>query len=261
MGYISYLFTNAKVSFKYMLVYRGSVLIWLFSQILLQIGGYLSIGAYYSFGNHVAEVSQDWFLSYFACFQFVIVLYNILVEPSHDELPDQIFDGELDFILLKPMNALFLASTQRFGFDSIFALILPIAILKTHLPVSFSEMSVSTAVFVFLALLNALLVYSLFMSVAVLICFWSSQNVALWRTAELLLETGARPSKAYPKAFSFLFGNFVPIILVMNFPISIIGHQATFMTFFKGMILTLTLLLLNVILWKKGVKLYASAGG
>lgn len=256
---MAYFLSLFHFSLKYFLHYRGSSIFYVVSQILLQIGVYLSSSVYFDFEPNFAGLNKDQFIFFVASFHLISALYLIFVEPSHDVFPDMVFDGDLDFILIRPFNAFILSHFSRIGIESFIILLPPLFIILTSFAVWQNATWLNVG-FYFLFLLNGFLVYSLLMSIAVIFCFWSAQNVALWKSAETLLETGSRPIRAYPKSFQLIFGQLFPIALVINLPTDVLVFGANWYNILIALCLTLFLIFLVRILWKKGLLSYASAG-
>lgn len=253
-----YFFGVLSYSIKYFFHYRGSSLIWVLAQLIYQYGMYLTTQIYFKLNNHVANLSVNQFLIYLASYQMILSFYFIFIEPSHDLLPDRIYDGELDFYLIKPVNSFILANFSRFGIESILSLVFPVWML---FKIDFFKINdVQTLTVYFIILLMAAMFYGLVMSIAVLFTFWSTLNISLWKSAECLLESGSRPMRSYPSVLQVLFKYALPIPLIMNLPADFLIEGYSFKIFLTSFVSLFATLLFVLYLWRKGLKQYASAG-
>lgn len=182
---------------------------------------------------------------------------EILLAPNLNRIVDQVQQGTLDFVLLKPISSQFWLSTRTvspWGLpDLIFGgLVLFYATNKLGIGVANYLLSAVPLVFGMISL------YSLwFMLGATSIWF-----VKIYNLTEVLrgfLEAGRYPMVAYPTAYRFFFTFIIPVAFLTTVPAEAMLGRGELSWIAGAGILALVLLLASRWFWQFALRFYTSA--
>ncbi len=177
--------------------------------------------------------------------------------PNLNKIVDQVQQGTLDFVLLKPISSQFWLSTRTvspWGLpDLIFGLIvLFYASRRLDVP------PINYLLGLIPLLLGMLSLYSIwFMLGATSIWFVKIYNVT--EVLRGLLEAGRYPMVAYPMAYRFFFTFIVPVAFLTTVPAEAILGKGDIRWIFGAAILAIALFSLSRLFWKFALRFYTSA--
>ena len=176
-------------------------------------------------------------------------------------LPRRIREGNVDRYLLRPINPLFSFLVERFQPDAFGEVILGIAI-STYCFV-FGGITFS---FIKILGLTAMILTSVFIFTAVKlitasVAFWVKDSAQLMQISYELNDYSRYPLNIFPKPLRFIMTFIIPFALVAYYPaLYLLGKQTFFGVIGLLVPVTLALCLIAVLLWKRGLKRYESAG-
>ncbi len=179
------------------------------------------------------------------------------LSPNLNKIVQQVQQGTLDFVLLKPISSQFWLSTRTlspWGLpDLIFGVILiGYAGQQLNLEISNYLLSIVPVVFGFASL------YSLwFMLGATSIWFVKIYNVT--EVLRGLLEAGRFPMVAYPTAYRFFFTFVIPVAFLTTIPAEALLQRTELGWITGAGLLALALLLGSRIFWQFALRFYTSA--
>jgi ABC-2 type transport system permease protein len=177
--------------------------------------------------------------------------------PNLNRIVQQVQEGTLDFVLLKPIGSQFWLSSRTispWGMpDLIFGCVL-IAYAGGRLGLGINKYLLST-VPIFFGIVS---LYSLwFMLGATSIWFVKIYNVT--EVLRGLMEAGRFPMVAYPAAYRFFFTFVVPVAFLTTVPAEAMLGRSPVVWVVGAGILALGLLLASVIFWRFALRFYTSA--
>ena len=177
--------------------------------------------------------------------------------PNLNRIVDQVQQGTLDFVLLKPISSQFWLSTRTispWGMpDLIFAGVL-IAYAGGRLGLQISNYLLS-AIPIFFGIMS---LYSLwFMLGATSIWFVKISNVT--EVLRGLMEAGRFPMVAYPAAYRFFFTFVVPVAFLTTVPAETMLGRSNVVWVVGAGALALGLLFASAIFWRFALRFYTSA--
>lgn len=179
---------------------------------------------------------------------------------NFSRMPQYISDGELDFLLLKPVDTQFLISLRFFSFASVLNIFPPLALIGIawhNIGLNFSF--IGAAVFLAAFCLSMIILYSLWF-ITVVSLFWLNK---IYEIHELFLASFRfmqYPSSVYHGAARYFFTFIFPIILTVSVPTeALLGSLQNKQALLFLAILAVLLLSLSRVIWRLGVRRYASA--
>ncbi|EAZ88343.1 ABC transporter permease [Crocosphaera chwakensis] len=239
------------------LEYRLNFLIAVFSSLTNLTGSIFTLFLFYQTDYTFPGWSWDESLIVLGMFTLLQGISATLLVPNLNRIVEQVQQGTLDFILLKPISSqywLSLRSLSPWGFsDIIFGLIIIIYAshqLNLNLPNYF--LSIITVGFAILSL------YSIwFMLGATSIWFVKIYNVT--EVLRGLLEAGRYPISAYPAAYRIFFTFVVPVTFLTTVPAeTLIGKNQEVWLLFSAL-LAIFLLIISHCFWQFALRFYTSA--
>lgn len=247
-----------RYSFMTLLEYRLDAIMGFGGSLLYSVGSLLFLRFLLSKINLVAGWDFYDMVLLYGVGQVWAYLYFAFSNPSLYHFNDLTSNGDMDFILLKPMNSMFLATLRKIDFVALVALIQPVAIIAYALSSKNYEISlVSVSVAVFSVILSVLITHLLVTALATL-AFWTTKS----DLGQFFIETveSSYPYEVYKnKVVRFIFLTIMPYALIANVPfralINVLDYRLLLLQF--G-VLIMFFVIANVV-WKAGLKRYQSA--
>lgn len=180
-------------------------------------------------------VDTGWHKWQFYVFLATMYLVNSLVEtffmPNTSEFSELIRTGNLDFALLKPIDAQFLVSLQKIDWSSLTNTFFAIGLLGVALGhLDYSPTPVAVLLYLFYVMCGVTLLYSL-MIVLGAISVWLGRNESLYDFWFYITNFSRYPMEIYEgpigtplrRAFTYL----IPILVVVNVPARLLARPLT----------------------------------
>lgn len=174
-------------------------------------------------------------------------------------LPIDVNEGNIDLLIVKPLNSLFLMSLRQIRFSSSYYLILEVPLLiwfVIHYDFIHSFSSLCLALLLFVC---GLIIYYSVLLIINTLGFWFERfdNINdVWLT---LHEMGQYPLHILPKFFKVLFFTFAPIAFTAYVPVSMLKEQLPTHLIWYTILFTGFLFLCAVSFWNFAIKKYSSA--
>lgn len=198
-----------------------------------------------------------------------VIASFLLLTAQGDDINDDINEGKLSHLLLKPMNPniyWFVRDICRKYFTfliGIFGFIVVVFLFKNYilLPAHFLSF-----VLFLLSLIVAMLIHFVLFYVFSIVAFWFDRTWGMRFFIRVLMElaSGALiPITFFPSAVAHIF-NFLPFKFFAFVPMEIyLGKITTIQTLFEllqGIIWLVVLSTIAFLIWKKGIKHYTALG-
>ena len=222
-----------------------------------------TIVLYYVFiFQHVSSV-KGWTLGKVLVLTGIYLLFNSvfksLLEINFNQFVQIIYNGELDYVLTKPVNSQFLVSLSRFSLRSFLRLFAGLGILIWALLAYDIKISVlGVAVFLISFLLGMVIIYSLWF-ITFLLAFYLGNIENLYYLFLPIFQMARVPITVFPKTVQILFSFVIPLIFIATIPAQALWGNASWQILLLGVILTLGLLWLSHYLWLRALRSYSSA--
>lgn len=239
---------------------RGDTWMKLFLNILWLGMLFLFINVFFEHTQSFAGWSKEevYLLAFFwICADEIMILF---FEQNVTNIPDTVTDGGLDLYLTKPVNTLFLVSTQKILLFSSYRLILQMILfwgfLSRH-PDIFSWPRLAAVLPLFFC--GIITVYS-FLLILNTLSFWFFRidNVNdLWLT--LSNDVGKYPVDALPRPLRILFLTAIPAAFAAYVPTAALLGKIHLFGILYALGFTVCIFLLAIAFWQFALKRYSSA--
>ena len=177
-----------------------------------------------------------------------------------EKIGSKIVTGELDKYLLRPINSIFVISTQDFQFIAVLPsilldfVILIIGIKNSNIPIKLDLLLVYVAL-VLLSMGISLLVR---LSIGFL-AFFLSDTDQIRAVNNRLMGLMEYPGTIYPGLFKLIFFIIIPFGILGYAPASVLIEGFRTDLFIYQLIALFNFLIITTVLWKRGIKAYSSA--
>jgi len=239
------------------LEYRANFLLATLSSLGNLIGSLFGLFLFYRTGYTFAGWAWEETLVVLGIFTLLQGFSATFLSPNLNKIVQQVQQGTLDFVLLKPISSQFWLSTRilsPWGLpDLIFGFIL-IGYAGQRLDLEFSNYLWSVIPLSF----GLMSLYSLwFMLGATSIWFVKIYNVT--EVLRGLLEAGRYPMAAYPVAYRFFFTFVIPVAFLTTIPAEALLQRTELGWLTGAGLLALALLVASRTFWRYALRFYTSA--
>ncbi|CAM3140802.1 ABC-2 type transport system permease protein [Lactobacillus bombicola] len=245
-----------KKSIEEFLIYRTTSIITFVLALIFLIIELVTGNIYYADNRSIPGWTEN---QYFILITFVnssTYVYNIFFILGHEELNDDILEGNLDYVLIRPSSSYWLSAIRGIDIPSIFnfiiTYILLIIFLNKEVITQFQFIVVNI-----LIITTALMIFVL-NQICLTLLFWFNGLVGLGGVVEDLFNFASRPTKIFPKIIQNIFVFVLPILLATNITNEFLkyGIQSYFIYY---LILLVLFYVISRFLWRLGIKKYVSA--
>jgi ABC-2 type transport system permease protein len=185
-------------------------------------------------------------------------IFSVFFQRNFWYLPGAINNGELDTVLIRPANPIFLLLTRSISFTQITNFILGIFILQRY-GTSAGFQGGWHWIAIIGWILFGVLIQALVRLAFVLTAFWIERGYTVSSLYYSFFQLGARPDLFYPTAIRYALKSALPFAFIASVPAQFLvgtGRRGDLLLMASVVI---GYLVLNRWLWKKGLRRYQSA--
>jgi ABC-2 type transport system permease protein len=214
----------------------------------------------YRSGVKIHGLTADEILLFIGTFIFMTAFYAGLFMINNFRLLNKIKDGDLDLLLTKPVSLQFMATLRQtdvtiFLVDAIAGgIVMIIAWQRLAIPVTLTTLGG----FALLIGISIIISYCLFLLPQIL-SFWLLNTSAIAGITDAFWDFNSMPMGIYTSTIQQIGIFLLPIFVITNFPpLFLVGKMPPA---YFAWVLVLPFLLMTIVrvLWKKGLRSYASA--
>lgn len=182
-----------------------------------------------------------------------------VVQPNMLQLVEDVTQGDLDFLLLKPAGSLLLASVRQVAFWKLVDVIVGLGVIAVAIARPGVELS-WTGVFggSLLLVLGAVIVWC-FWVVLTVSSFWIIRADHIVELFSGLYQAGRWPVSIYPLGLRIGFTVIVPLAFAVTVPAQAVTGRLTFPGLVAALAFTAALLLVTRWAWGRGLRRYDGA--
>ena len=170
-----------------------------------------------------------------------------------------VVQGDLDFVLLKPINSQFLVSFRYVRSHAIFSIIILLLMLVRQTHMHSLEIGIMNYVFFFISFLCGLVIwYALDFLISCLTFWFRNFSVGGWLSHEIL-KFSSRPDSIYTGLTRKLLFSLIPMALVSSVPTRILLYGLDIKLLMYQIIISLGFVVATFWIWKRGLLRYESA--
>lgn len=186
-------------------------------------------------------------------------IYMFLFSGNLFPLNRLVVQGDLDFVLLKPINSQFLVSFRYVKSYALFSLVILILMLVRQCSIHTNDIGMWNYVIFSISFLCGVAIwYSIDFLIACLTFWFKNFTVGGWMSHELL-KFSSRPDSIYTGLTRKILFSFVPMALVSSVPARMLLYGINIQLLILQICVTLIALSLTFLVWKRGLLRYESA--
>ena len=172
----------------------------------------------------------------------------------------QIFSGEFDFVLLKPISTQFLVSVQRNSYNNIFRLFLGVGILISGLSqLGYHPNLIQIISYIFLLVVGLIMIYSIWFMISTL-AFYTDRLDNINEIFPAIRQVFQVPRTVYTGIFSTVFTVLLPVGLISSLPSEVLMGNFAFKWIAYFTLSAIFFFYVSRKFFLRSVKKYAGAG-
>ena len=259
MRYIKIFCEQCKLSVMSAAMYRANFWLMLVQSFINTAMGILCIEFIYGSVDSIAGWGKGEMLVLICTAMVVNQIYRNFIHWNQNRFINAIGNGNLDKMLLRPVNLIFQANTGRVDISGIISISAPLFILIYQILVAgFSINAVNLGLYI-LFLFNGVLILSSFMLLLYSSAFVFIQVGGLENIYYIIMDIAEKPEEMFSRNLFYGFVFLIPAIPIANAPVSVLIGKGdwVFMLIYLGIGLLFAVLSFTAI--RLGLKRYTSA--
>jgi ABC-2 type transport system permease protein len=259
MRYLKLLSVFYKTSIQTDMEYRADF----YTRILASLFGLLTnLGAFsiaYNYTRNLGGWTLPQALVLLAIYYLMDGLIEMFIAPNMRQVMEQVRQGTLDFVLLKPVSGQFMASFRTINVWRIVNVIVGLSlsaytISRLGLTVGFTQ-----AVFFALTLLAGIVVVYSFWLCLVTLTFWFVKLENIEQIVWQAFEAGRYPIDIYPIWLKSTLTYIIPVAFIITVPAQALSGRLAPSYLFVTALVAAVMLLASSAFWRFGLKHYTGA--
>ncbi|MDO5089674.1 MAG: ABC-2 family transporter protein [Leptotrichiaceae bacterium] len=244
-------------SIQQVLIYRTtSILIIVFGLLFYIIEMFAGV-IYFNYTDNILGWTKWDYFSLVTTASIIQYSYNLIFIWGVSNLSNTIIDGNLDYIILRPLNSFWYYALYRTDFPSIVNIVLGIAVQGWIISKRNSSL-IQILLYILFVLMGIWFIF-LINYLLVMVSFWKEKSDALVWIPETLMENSTRPAAIYPKWLQFLLMWVLPTLTAINLPVDIIRGKVNITNMFWYVIFIIIFTIVTYKIWHVGLKKYQSS--
>jgi len=172
-------------------------------------------------------------------------------------LDEEILEGKLDYIFLRPINSFWYYSLYRIDFPSLINILTGIAV-QSYI-IYREKIGILQILMYIVSVIMGVWFIFLFNHLTVTVAFWKEKANELTWVPEILTDFSSRPASIYPKIIRFLMIWIIPILTSINLPVDILRGKVNMMSMLWYILFLIVFTIAVYKMWYAGIKKYQSS--
>ncbi|MFN8372269.1 MAG: ABC-2 family transporter protein [Anaerolineae bacterium] len=259
MTYLKLVGLYFKIGILNELQYRVNFVVQIFQSILSLIVALGGLAVVFDHTTNLNGWTSPELLAVVGVYFMIGGLINLVIQPSMQRFMEDVRQGTLDFLLVKPQDAQLLVSIRQVQIWKLVDVLIGIVILGIGLAQIGAAIGAGQAAGFGIALLaGAGIVYSFWLILATF-AFWFVRIDNILVIFESMYEAGRWPVGIYPGWLQFMLTFLVPIAFAVTVPAEALTGRLTVEALLGALALAAIMLTLSRIFWSIGIRHYSGA--
>jgi ABC-2 type transport system permease protein len=259
VSYLRLFFTSVRINLMGELAYRVNFSAQLLQSFIELTTALLGVRLIFSYTDNLSGWTADEMLALVGIYMMTGGAISLIIEPSLEQFISSVRDGTLDFSLIKPHDAQFLISFQRFNVWRLFDVVIGAGVLMIALLRLGRTLGPWQALsFCLMSLLGLVMIYGFWWMLASL-SFWLVRVENILVIFQSLYEAGRWPLSLYPGWMRFALTFLVPVAFATTMPAEALTGRLTVPALVMSMAACTSVAILSRVLWRLGLRRYSGA--
>lgn len=259
LRYLKLYFLFIRVSIQNDTAYRFDFIVRLIIAAAQAAGELITLWIIFSNTQSLGGWSVNQALVVLGVFRVMAGIIGTLIAPNMRLIMEDVRNGTLDFVLVKPINDQFYASVRRVTLYRIADMTLGFTMVIIGCVRLTSHVALwSIPLFVLKLVAGAAIIYSFWLALATL-AFWftkiSNIEMIFWN----MFEAGRYPVDIYPPGIRSIFTYILPLAFMISFPAASLVGKGEASQLIAAMIVAPAMLFASSAFWKHGLRHYSGA--
>lgn len=213
----------------------------------------------YQFTDSIQGYSELQYMAFVGFYFLVINLFWFLFDYGIHDLSDAIYEGRIDFLMIKPIDGQFALSFKGFHMPSFFNMIFGLLVIVYAMGKGGTVVSVTQLIsLTIVMLISVISLYSIMFTILSL-TFWAGRLHALQTLLSKVIDDPATvPGTAYKGIVKVFFYFVIPVVLVSTIPTEILFWHVSRSTVLFYAFFAAIVFMLSRTIWKLGLRSYTS---
>jgi len=205
------------------------------------------------------EFGKEEIIIFLILLYLVDSLYNFFLGGNTFAINEKVKSGDLDFILIKPVNPQFFLSFRYVNTP----MLISISILTFILIRLVSQYDANVEILQYLLciisiLFGIIIFYSFEFMIACFVFWFRNFSYAGWLSGELI-KYSRKPDSIYKPYFRRILFSFFPMAMIVSVPARMLLFETDYSLLLIQFIVAITFLSISILIWHRGLKIYESA--
>lgn len=239
--------------------YRGDFVLQLFQSGISLASALIGFSVIFMHAQTLNGWNYNEMLMVVAIYFLVGGILNFMIKPNMILLMNNIWDGSLDYWLLKPVHSQLLISMRKLDVWRIFDILVGLVVmglvfsrLAPHLTLT------GIALFVLTFLMGVAIIYSFYLILAT-VAFWTVKLENLPLLFQSLFDSGRWPVSLYPFWLRLSLVVIVPVAVAITIPAQVLVGDFSWPILLGGLFFSCVMFAFACWFWSFGVRYYKGA--
>ncbi|MGE0481793.1 MAG: ABC transporter permease [Phycisphaerae bacterium] len=184
---------------------------------------------------------------------------NLVIAPNMRRVMEDVRNGTLDFVLLKPINNQFYASCRTFVLPRLADIVLGLGLAIAGATIQAALQSAWQVIaFVVLVAAGVTVIYSVWLALATM-TFWTTKMDNIEMVFWNVFEAGRYPIHIYPPAVRWTLTYVIPLAVIVTLPAGVLVGQTSAIGIVSAVAVAAATLAAATAFWRYGLKHYSGA--
>lgn len=239
-------------------IYRSNAIAMTIADMVWVVIEYAFFEVIYSSTTNINGWTKEQVFFFLGIFISSDALFTTFFQRSFWNFPNLISQGDLDILLTKPINTIFLATFRDVNFTQIINLFLGFYIIHHYGPAANFSGGLQWLLllfWIFVGLITQYLIRFFF----VIWVFWLERGITVSRLYYQFYALANKPDGLYPQAVRYLIKSALPFAFMGSVPAEMLTGRGTNSTYLLVTVVLSLYAWAVSLLWKRGLQKYQSA--
>tara|TARA_B100001123_G_C15203029_1_gene984136 strand:- start:215 stop:1006 length:792 start_codon:yes stop_codon:yes gene_type:complete len=239
--------------------YKMNFIMNLFIDVIFYGSYFFLFSVIFSYVDTLGDFSKDAVIIFLIITYLTDSVFVFLFGSNTFQVNRMVVKGDLDLLLLRPVNSLFFISFRYVAIYSIISIVVLSALLLRMTSLYPDPIGFINYLSFFLSFsLGILILYSLEFLVSCLVFWYKNFSVGGWLCSELT-KYSRRPDSIYSGVLRKLLFSFFPMAMISSLPARMLIFGPNYYMLLSQLFITSLALLLTIFVWNRGLIKYDSA--